>query len=76
MEDSEGSPGRVSVSEELQVGFSKRPHPHPLYWLGNRRGPPRVFKEHCHTYTEDELLENLMETAIPLYVELKRKGKL
>ena len=50
MEDSGGIPGRVSLREELQVGSIKRPAPHPLHWIRNRGGPPRVFKVRPHLH--------------------------
>ena len=35
-----------------------------------------AYSKDVHTYTADERFEHLMETVIPLYVDLKRKGKL
>ena len=35
-----------------------------------------AYSKDGHTYTADELFKHLVETAIPLYVDLKRKGKL
>ena len=35
-----------------------------------------AYSKDGHTYTENELFEHLVYTAIPLYVDLKRKGKL
>ena len=35
-----------------------------------------AYSKYGHTYKADELLKTLMETEIPLYVDLKRKGKL
>ena len=35
-----------------------------------------MYSKDGHTYTADKLFEHLVETEIPLYVDLKRKGKL
>ena len=35
-----------------------------------------AYSKDGHTYTADELFEHLVETAIPLYVDFKRKEKL
>ena len=34
-----------------------------------------AYLKNVHTYTEDELFRHLVDTAIPLYFYLKRKGK-
>ena len=43
--------------------------------LGIEEAHPAYSKD-GHTYIADELFKHLVETAIPLYVDLKRKGKL
>ena len=35
----------------------------------------RAYSKEVHTYTADEIFKHLAETAIPLYVDLKSKGK-
>ena len=34
-----------------------------------------VYSKDSHTYTADDIFKHLMETSIPLYVDLKRNGK-
>ena len=34
-----------------------------------------VYSKYDHTYTADDIFEHLADMAIPLYVDLKRKGK-
>ena len=35
-----------------------------------------AYAKDGHNYTADDIFEHLLETAIPMHVDLKRKGKL
>ena len=59
MEDSEVSPGRVSMSEKFQVGCSKRPV-HILYICLGIEEAHNTYSKDGHAHTVDELFEHLV----------------